>query len=38
MLKKYERLLSAPAVTATFLAKLLATALAMRVFPHPGGP
>ena len=27
-----------PATSATFLASELATALAMRVFPHPGGP
>ncbi len=27
-----------PIVSATFLARLLATALAIRVLPHPGGP
>ena len=37
MFKKNERA-SLPVASVTFLARLLATALAMRVLPHPGGP
>ena len=38
MLRKYDRASSYPVRSATASAKLLATALAMRVFPQPGGP
>ena len=38
MLKKYDLAVSLPLAAATFLARLLATALAMRVLPQPGGP
>ncbi len=37
MLRKKD-LPSSPVLSATFLASELATALAMRVFPQPGGP
>ncbi len=38
MLRKKLRTLSLPVFSATFLASELATALAMRVLPQPGGP
>ena len=38
MFKKKERTLSLPVFSATFLASELATALAISVLPHPGGP
>ena len=38
MLRKKLRTLSLPVFSATFLARELATALAMRVLPQPGGP
>ena len=38
MLRKKLRTLSLPVFSATFLASELATALAMSVLPHPGGP
>jgi len=38
MFKKYERALVLPVFSATRFASELATALAMRVLPQPGGP
>ncbi len=38
ILRKKLRTLSLPVFSATFLARELATALAMRVLPQPGGP
>ena len=38
MLMKYERPLPSPILSATFLASELATAFAISVLPHPGGP
>ncbi len=38
MLRKKLRASLSPETSATFLARLLATALAIRVLPHPGGP
>ena len=38
MLRKNERPSARPSRSATFLASELATALAMSVLPHPGGP
>ena len=38
MLRKYERAAGTPVTSLTFFDSELATALAMRVLPHPGGP
>jgi len=38
MLRKKLRASVSPETSATFLAREFATALAMRVFPQPGGP
>ena len=38
MFKKKLRARASPDSSDTLLARLLATALAMRVLPHPGGP
>jgi hypothetical protein len=38
MLRKKDRMLRFPVFSATRLARELATALAMSVFPQPGGP
>jgi hypothetical protein len=38
MFKKYERTLRFPVNSPTFWDSEFATALAIRVLPHPGGP
>jgi hypothetical protein len=38
MFRKYARPSGLPVTSATFLARLLATALAISVLPQPGGP
>ena len=38
MLRKYDLASSLPVLAATALARLFATAFAIRVLPQPGGP